>query len=542
MGWNGGPCGVSILLVATAVCGSACASEPRATGLLADDAGWLAAQPKASLKRSLYLPPQVDLSSRMPGPADQGKVGACMSYTLGYATLGYYLSQQAGAEPGDPATTPSAAFLHDHIHGPGKCLSTGALFKPALAFLMKSDLAAENEVPGSAICTASARGPVRRPLDDGVVGYEFILTESVKPDSAAAHKAIAITKQKLAEGNPVPIGVQLYCDDIGPDGSCVSNLQSFLEESGDEVYMGSRALSSGWQRAGGHAMTLVGYDDTRRAFRVQNSWGADLGDGGRFWMAYDALVADALGVVALKMRTPPKPATRSDPFVPEGVSIGSCSLLVRSAEGIEGFVENAADRESLVRAIGRERVAGVTIRPWPVCAALRTLDGPLHGGRLPTVRKLDGRTDLRIGDSLGFEVTTPDFPSFLYVYYFQADGTVVNLVPRGGPVRTQRPPGTRLVFGDGAEGRQTFKAAAPPGAEMVVALAARAPIFELEDLEVADARQYRLAAADRDVDVADGAQDQLFLSILSEALAGGADGKAAGRQVAAGVLHLNIRE
>jgi C1A family cysteine protease len=34
-------------------------------------------------------------------------------------------------------------------------------------------------------------------------------------------------------------------------------------------------------------MVLVGYDDDRKAFRVQNSWGTGWGDQGRVWLAYD---------------------------------------------------------------------------------------------------------------------------------------------------------------------------------------------------------------------------------------------------------------
>ena len=37
----------------------------------------------------------------------------------------------------------------------------------------------------------------------------------------------------------------------------------------------------------GHAMLVTGYDDARRAFRIQNSWGREWGDGGYAWYSYD---------------------------------------------------------------------------------------------------------------------------------------------------------------------------------------------------------------------------------------------------------------
>ena len=38
---------------------------------------------------------------------------------------------------------------------------------------------------------------------------------------------------------------------------------------------------------GGHVMLMAGYDDTRQAFLVKNSWGTNWGTGGYVWMSYD---------------------------------------------------------------------------------------------------------------------------------------------------------------------------------------------------------------------------------------------------------------
>tara|TARA_B100001250_G_scaffold300555_1_gene262240 strand:- start:2124 stop:3365 length:1242 start_codon:yes stop_codon:yes gene_type:complete len=46
------------------------------------------------------------------------------------------------------------------------------------------------------------------------------------------------------------------------------------------------------QRSGGHAMTIVGYDDYKfgGAFRVVNSWGKDYGDNGYLWIKYSDFI------------------------------------------------------------------------------------------------------------------------------------------------------------------------------------------------------------------------------------------------------------
>jgi C1A family cysteine protease len=42
---------------------------------------------------------------------------------------------------------------------------------------------------------------------------------------------------------------------------------------------------------GGHALLVVGYDDSRQAFRVQNSYGTGWGEGGYAWISYGYLTS-----------------------------------------------------------------------------------------------------------------------------------------------------------------------------------------------------------------------------------------------------------
>lgn len=42
---------------------------------------------------------------------------------------------------------------------------------------------------------------------------------------------------------------------------------------------------------GGHAMCMVGYDDSKKSFRVVNSWGKNWGDKGFGWISYDYLTS-----------------------------------------------------------------------------------------------------------------------------------------------------------------------------------------------------------------------------------------------------------
>ena len=182
----------------------------------------------------------------------------------------------------------------------------------------------------------------------------------------------------------------------------------------------------------------------------------------------------------------------------------------------------------------------MAVRPWPVCEALLTLDGPLAASSRPTISVDGGSDKVKFGDVLGFSVTTPDFPSFLYVVYLQADGTVVNLVPRRGPIRRQFGPRTVLKFGDGKEGRQKFRVGAPAGAETIVAIAARSPLAQLEALETGGNGQFRMQVSQHDAPGENSAQDRLYLSFLRATLSERPDQQQSAREVAAEVLHVTV--
>lgn len=88
---------------------------------------------------------------------------------------------------------------------------------------------------------------------------------------------VATARSVLASGYAIDLGFALYpsFEEIGPDGVMPMPGQ-------DEKLLG------------GHAVVIRGYDDAKLRFRVQNSWGAEWGDHGCFWMPYDFVRDTAL--------------------------------------------------------------------------------------------------------------------------------------------------------------------------------------------------------------------------------------------------------
>jgi hypothetical protein len=290
----------------------------------------------------------------------------------------------------------------------------------------------------------------------------------------------------------------------------------------------------------GHEIAVVGYDDSRQAFHIENSWGKDWADGGFGWIGYDAIKADMVEALTMDTGvTPPRPRSgspkRPGPNVAEA---GHCSLVTkgRTGDSYEGFVESDEELADLRGKLGADQTKSVAVRPWPICEALLTLDEPLLSASRPKITLSAGTEQKKFGDVVGFSVTSPDFPSYLYVVYMQADGTVVNLVPRRGPIRKQLAANTTVTFGDGKDGRQTFRASAPAGTEAVVAIASRSPLQQLEDLEKDGKGQFRLSAGTK----GSNADDRLYLSQLRSALAELPDSTIAKRDVTADVLPLTI--
>jgi len=77
--------------------------------------------------------------------------------------------------------------------------------------------------------------------------------------------------------------IKSYLQKYGP-GYCGFAVYTDFSYYSSGVYR----FSSGSLR-GYHAVTIVGFDDAKSAFKVKNSWGSSWGEGGYFWIGYDQM-------------------------------------------------------------------------------------------------------------------------------------------------------------------------------------------------------------------------------------------------------------
>ena len=214
------------------------------------------------------LPSRMDLSRRFPACYDQGSLGSCTANALvavfqytDHAFFGsrlflYYNERQRDGDVPDDA---------------GSTLSQG------IASLEGAGLSPESCWPYNPILFA-----VKPPLAAYKLAekHRVILATHVKQD-------IVSIKTCLANGLPIVVGISIYA--------------SF--ESREVAATGIVPMPAhGEACLGGHAVVIVGYDDSKNSWIMRNSWGTSWGDDGYFHLPYaylsDTNLASDLWVVS----------------------------------------------------------------------------------------------------------------------------------------------------------------------------------------------------------------------------------------------------
>jgi len=455
------------------------------------------ALPKTSRFRA-YLPVSVDMSSKFPTPASQGRLNSCVGFAVGYAARSYYAVKTEGRARNSRKNIPSPSYIYHSIRDPQNCLS-GSQFIPALELLKKGSLSLADH-PYAIDCllpTASQKSAAKDFKIDGWI--------SVNP------KKVDDVKGQLALGHPVIFGMNVT--------------DKFERLKSIQVYSQQPGI---FQR---HAMTAVGYSDRKQAFKIINSWGTGWGKGGFGWISYrtfaiyveEAYVMRVSGnrpkpkpksnevVVVTPKPTPrpkpkpaevvvvtPKPKPKPEPEVAEVVvkpdepNIDEgCQMLTSTKEAgstkISGFVGTAEMLQRVRKSYpAPQYTLDVELRPWPQCEVLKTLNQRLDAPNAPQLSVAGNTQALKSGDPLVVEVTTPKEPSYIYISYVQADGSVVHLHQPTGVVQSPSRSKTKFIFGDGKDGRARFTVSKPFGREMLVVLASASPLFDksLSDTQI----------------------------------------------------------
>jgi len=225
------------------------------------------------------MPERVSLEKYAPQPLNQGKQGSCVAWSSAYAARSILYARQTGKDPDANAFSPS--FLYNQI-GLDGCQGSYIIramenMKQVGALPLRDFPYDEND------CSSQpAQFQLQSASAFRINGFNRLSKsgDDYKVDMLAV-------KQNLAQGAPVVIGMMVG----GTFMQGMLGQKVWIPSSDDYSKMGF----------GGHAMSVIGYDDFLEggAYQIMNSWGNDWGENGIAWVRYkdfDFFVKEAYGM------------------------------------------------------------------------------------------------------------------------------------------------------------------------------------------------------------------------------------------------------
>ena len=214
------------------------------------------------------LPNKVSLEHLFPPIGNQEERGTCVAWAVGYNLKTALNAIEKGWRPEqlDSAiyqTSPKDLWLSIPQSQKGQNCA-GTAFEPAFKVLMSEGVATMQAVPYVNLGNCSGRK-----TGDGnnkLAGFSRVVADSI---TAMPRKEQL--KAYLNDSIPLVFGAK-----VG---------DRFMTWNNSDVIRSDTYNYSGMHAS--HAMVLVGYDDSKNAFRVRNSWGKEWGDEGSIWVDYD---------------------------------------------------------------------------------------------------------------------------------------------------------------------------------------------------------------------------------------------------------------
>ncbi len=228
------------------------------------------------------MPEQVSLLQYAPQRLNQGQQGSCVAWSSAYSARSILYARQTGKRPDEVAFSPS--FMYNQI-GLDGC--QGSYIIRAMENMQKVGALPFKQFPYDENDCSSQ--PAQFQLQEaGAFRINGFNRLSVSGDDYKVD--MLAVKQNLAQGAPVVIGMMV-------GGTFMKGML------GEKVWIPS-ASDYNKMGFGGHAMSVIGYDDYLEggAFQIMNSWGNEWGENGIGWVRYrdfDFFVKEAYGMDAM---------------------------------------------------------------------------------------------------------------------------------------------------------------------------------------------------------------------------------------------------
>ena len=232
------------------------------------------------------LPEAVSLLRFAPNRSNQGEQGSCVAWSCAYGAQTILTAAATGADPNTIRFSP--AYLYNQIKLEG---CQGSYLQRAMEAMQTNGGVPLSQFPYTdqdcnRVPDESAKQAGRQNVIHG-------FTRITNGDNINEISVRGI-KEHLNKNAPVAIGMM-----VG---------QSFMQNMmGQELWEPSD-MDASQMGMGGHAMTVIGYDDRKfgGAFQIMNSWGPEWGNNGIAWVRYGdfkTYVREAYGIDPLPKRS-----------------------------------------------------------------------------------------------------------------------------------------------------------------------------------------------------------------------------------------------
>jgi len=204
------------------------------------------------------LPPLVDLRAQMPPVYNQGNLGSCTANALGAAFQFEQMKQNK------PNFIPSRLFVYYNEREMEGTINedAGAMIRDGIKTMVDKGVCPETM--WQYIESKFTKKPCQQCYDEA-------LKNQVLEYLRISPHTLYETKHCLSDGFPVVFGFTIF--------------ESFMTTKVTESGIATMPLPNE-QPIGGHAVLAVGYDDSKQALIVRNSWGAEWGINGYFYLPY----------------------------------------------------------------------------------------------------------------------------------------------------------------------------------------------------------------------------------------------------------------
>ncbi len=232
------------------------------------------------------LPEAVSLLRFAPDRSNQGQQGSCVAWSCAYASQTILTAAATGADPNQIRFSPS--YLYNQIRLEG---CEGSFIEKAMEAMQKNGGVPLSQYPyNDQDCE---RTPSSSDVQAGRQNVIHGFTRLTDGDNVNEINVRAI-KEHLAKNAPVAIGML-----VG---------QSFMQDMMGQELWAPQGMDQSQMGMGGHAMSVIGYDDRKfgGAFQLMNSWGPEWGKNGIAWVRYGdfkTYAREAYGIDPLPKRT-----------------------------------------------------------------------------------------------------------------------------------------------------------------------------------------------------------------------------------------------